>query len=240
MPRRYDKKGSRRRILSVCVKLFIEQGFKRTTNAEILELADVTSSTFYNIFKTKDGVLFELTEFMFENQFSIAENLANQNASPVMIYAVETALQMTLTELNENLREIYVEAYSQPHIAEYIYQNTTNELYKIFGSYLPEYSISDFYELEIGSAGIMRGYMSRPCDKYFTLEKKLNRFLRMSLSAYNVPAEEQNQAVDFVMSLDIVSTANIVMKKLFEALAMKFDFTLSHKNDEKLYPKAKA
>lgn len=232
MSRRYDKEGSRRRILSVCVKLFIEQGFKRTTNAEILELADVTSSTFYNIFKTKDGVLFELTEFMFENQFSIAENLANQNASPVMIYAVETALQMTLTELNENLREIYVEAYSQPHIAEYIYQNTTNELYKIFGSYLPEYSISDFYELEIGSAGIMRGYMSRPCDKYFTLEKKLNRFLRMSLSAYNVPAEEQNQAVDFVMSLDIVSTANIVMKKLFEALAMKFDFTLSQKKDE--------
>lgn len=232
MSRRYDKEGSRRRILSVCVKLFIEQGFKRTTNAEILELADVTSSTFYNIFKTKDGVLFELTEFMFENQFSIAENLANQNASPVMIYAVETALQMTLTELNENLREIYVEAYSQPHIAEYIYQNTTNELYKIFGSYLPEYSISDFYELEIGSAGIMRGYMSRPCDKYFTLEKKLNRFLRMSLSAYNVPVDEQNRAVDFVMSLDIVSTANIVMKKLFEALAMKFDFTLSQKNDE--------
>ncbi len=232
MSRRYDKEGSRRRILSVCVKLFIEQGFKRTTNAEILELADVTSSTFYNIFKTKDGVLFELTEFMFENQFSIAENLANQNASPVMIYAVETALQMTLTELNENLREIYVEAYSQPHIAEYIYQNTTNELYKIFGSYLPEYSISDFYELEIGSAGIMRGYMSRPCDKYFTLEKKLNRFLRMSLSAYNVPVDEQNRAVDFVMSLDIVSTANIVMKKLFEALAMKFDFTLSQKKDE--------
>mgnify|MGYP004641637491 FL=1 len=232
MSRRYDKKGSRRRILSVCVKLFIEQGFKRTTNAEILELADVTSSTFYNIFKTKDGVLFELTEFMFENQFSIAENLAEKNASPVMIYAVETALQMTLTELNENLREIYVEAYSQPHIAEYIYQNTTNELYKIFGSYLPEYSISDFYELEIGSAGIMRGYMSRPCDKYFTLEKKLNRFLRMSLSAYNVPVDEQNRAVDFVMSLDIVSTANIVMKKLFEALAMKFDFTLSQKNDE--------
>ena len=75
MSRRYDKEGSKRRILSVCVKLFIEKGFKKTTNAEILELADVTSSTFYNIFKTKDGVLLELTEFMFENQFSIAEKL---------------------------------------------------------------------------------------------------------------------------------------------------------------------
>ena len=34
MSRRYDKEGSKRRILSVCVKLFIEKGFKKTTNAE--------------------------------------------------------------------------------------------------------------------------------------------------------------------------------------------------------------
>lgn len=229
MPRRYDKEGSKRRILSVCVKLFIEKGFRKTTNAEILELADVTSSTFYNIFKTKDGVLLELTEFMFENQFNIAEALAGSGASPVMIYAAETSLQMTLTELNENLREIYVDAYSQPYITEYIYQQTTNKLFDIFGSYMPGYSLSDFYELEIGSAGIMRGYMSRPCDKYFTLEKKLDRFLRMSMSAYNVPKDEQDRAVAFVESLDIVSTANSVMQKLFEALAMKFDFTLSQK-----------
>ena len=229
MSRRYDKEGSKRRILSVCVKLFIEKGFKKTTNAEILELADVTSSTFYNIFKTKDGVLLELTEFMFENQFSISEKLVGEGASPVMVYAAETALQLTLTELNENLREIYVEAYSQPHIAEYIYQNTTNQLYKIFNSYMPNCSLSDFYELEIGSAGIMRGYMSRPCDKYFTIEKKLERFIRMSLSAYNVPKEEQDKAVAYVLESDIISTANAVMRILFEALSMKFDFTLSQK-----------
>lgn len=229
MSRRYDKEGSKRRILSVCVKLFIEKGFKKTTNAEILELADVTSSTFYNIFKTKDGVLLELTEFMFENQFSISEKLVGEGASPIMVYAAETALQLTLTELNENLREIYVEAYSQPHIAEYIYQNTTNQLYKIFNSYMPNCSLSDFYELEIGSAGIMRGYMSRPCDKYFTIEKKLERFIRMSLSAYNVPKEEQDKAVAYVLESDIISTANAVMKMLFEALSMKFDFTLSQK-----------
>ena len=89
---------------------------------------------------------------------------------------------------------------------------------------MPNCSLSDFYELEIGSAGIMRGYMSRPCDKYFTIEKKLERFIRMSLSAYNVPKEEQDKAVAYVLE-----TANAVMKMLFEALSMKFDFTLSQK-----------
>ena len=76
MSRRYDKEDARRRILSVCVRLFIEKGYSRTTNAEILRLADVTNGTFYNIFKSKDGILLELTEFMFSNQFNIAGQLA--------------------------------------------------------------------------------------------------------------------------------------------------------------------
>lgn len=71
--------------------------------------------------------------------------------------------------------------------------------------------------------------MSRPCDKYFTIEKKLERFIKMSLSAYNVPKEEQDKAVAYVLESDIISTANAVMKMLFEALSMKFDFTLSQK-----------
>ena len=40
MPRRYDREDAKRRILSVCVKLFIERGYEKTTTAEILEKAD--------------------------------------------------------------------------------------------------------------------------------------------------------------------------------------------------------
>ena len=57
--------------------------------------------------------------------------------TPVYAYAVETAIQLTLTELNENLREIYLEAYSLPDTAEYIYLHTTAELKQIFGGNFP-------------------------------------------------------------------------------------------------------
>lgn len=227
MARTRSSENSKRKILSVCVKLFIENGFRKSTNEEILSLAGVTSSTFYNIFKTKDGVILELAKFMFDNQFKITESLFDNEISGAMLYAVETALQLTVTELNDHLREIYVEAYSQPHIAEYIYQKTSSKLYDIFGSYLPEYSVSDFYEIDIGTAGIMRAYMSRPCDKYFSLEKKIERFLRMSLSAYNVPKEEQDEVIDKVLSMDIVPLANESIQMLFESLAIRFNFTLS-------------
>ena len=72
--------------------------------------ADVSAGTFYNLHRTKAGVLTELTEFMFQNQFTIAGQIVQGETDPVKLYAVETAIQLTLAELNENLRQIYVEA----------------------------------------------------------------------------------------------------------------------------------
>ena len=97
---------TKKRILTVCVKLFLEKGYKQTTLAEINEKAGVSFSQFQNIFRAKDGVLTELVEFMFENQFAMARSAAGAKLPPIYVYAVETAIQMTLTELNENLREI--------------------------------------------------------------------------------------------------------------------------------------
>ena len=63
---------AKRRILTVCVKLFLEKGYTKTTVAEIVQKADVSNSSFQNIFRAKDGVLTELVEFMFGNQFDMA------------------------------------------------------------------------------------------------------------------------------------------------------------------------
>ena len=218
---------AKKRILTVCVRLFLEKGYKRSTLAEIIKKADVSYSTFQNIFRAKDGVLTELVEFMFSNQFAMARDETGAKLPPVYVYAVETAIQMTLTELNENLREIYIEAYTEKEASEYILRETAKELHGIFGSYLPNATERDFYNMEIGSASIMRGYMAHPCDEELTLEKKLRLFLTMSLRAYNVPKEEVEQVIRFVEGLDIRGIAEQVMQKLFKALAMRYEFSLT-------------
>ena len=218
---------TKKRILTVCVKLFLEKGYKKTTLAEIIKKANVSYSSFQNIFRAKDGVLTELVQFMFSNQFAMARSAAGAALPPVYVYAVETAIQMTLTELNENLREIYIEAYTQKEASEYILQETAKELYQIFGPYQPQLTPRDFYDMEIGSASIMRGYMAHPCDEVLTLEKKVRLFLTMSLRAYNVPAEEMEAAIRFVEGLDIRATAEQVMQELFQELAMRFEFSLA-------------
>ena len=217
---------AKKRILTVCVKLFLEQGYKKTTVAQIVQQASVSNSIFQNIFRAKDGVLTELVEFMFSNQFAMARSTTGAQLPPVYVYAVETAIQMTLTELNENLREIYIEAYTQKEASDYIFRETAKELYQIFSPYQPELTEQDFYFMEIGSAGIMRGFMAHPCDEELTLEKKLRTFLTMSLRTYHVPEDEIKKAVDFIGGMDIRAVSERVMHELFKALAMRFEFTL--------------
>ena len=51
-------------------------------------------------------------------------------------------------------------------------------------------------------------------------------FLTMSLRAYRVPEEELQKAVAFIDGMDIRAVSERVMHELFDALAMRFAFTL--------------
>ena len=223
---RSDGLQTKKRILQSCVKLFLENGYHQTTMVQILNAAQVSASSFQNLFQSKDSVLLELVDFMFENQFGMARHVAGEALPPVYVYAVETALQLTLTELNENLREIYLEAYTQARTLDYIQRSTARELYRIFGVYQPELTEQDFYELELGTAGLMRGYMANPCTAVFPLERKLNRFVTLSLRGYKVPEDEVQRALAFLAGLDMRGIAQSVMEKLFRQLAMRYEFSL--------------
>ena len=222
---RSDGLRTKKRILQSCVRLFLENGYHQTTIQQIMKEAQVSASSIQNLFHSKDGILLELVEFMFENQFGMARSVAGAALPPVYVYAAETALQITLTELSENLREIYLEAYTQERLLNYIQQSTAKELHRIFGPYQPELTEQDFYQLEFGSAGLMRGYMANPCTENFSLEKKLNSFVTMALRGYKVPEEELQQVLAFISGLDMRSIAQNVMEELFRQLAMRYEFS---------------
>ena len=223
---RSDGLRTKKRILQSCVRLFLENGYHQTTIQQIMKEAQVSASSIQNLFHSKDGILLELVEFMFENQFGMARSVAGAELPPVYVYAAETALQITLTELNENLRQIYLEVYTQERLLAYIQRATAKELHDIFGPYQPGLTEQDFYELELGSAGLMRGYMANPCTADFPLGRKLEKFLTLALRGYKVPEEELQKVLAFLGGLDIRGIAQKVMEELFRQLAMRYEFSL--------------
>ena len=213
MARKYDSEETKQKILSSSVRLFIEKGYHETTMTEILHDAGVSGSSFHSIFHTKDGVLAELTEFMFENQFAKARTFA-KDMEPLMVYCLETSLQIYITELSDPLREIYVMAYTLPSTTEYILKSTAVQIKAIFSPFMPGAEDKDFYEMDIASGSIMRGFMAKKCDMYFTITKKIRRFLECSLKLYDVPLEKRNCLIEAVLAFDLSTVAQKLIKEI--------------------------
>lgn len=221
----------RNQILSASARLFLKHGYQATTIKQIAAEACCSVSSVQNLFRSKDAVLSQLVAIMFSGQFDSARSNLNRDLPPCYVYAIETAIQLTLVEANENLRELYIEAYAHPEIAEMIYQKTTIELYQIFGDRFEGYTVSDFYELEIGTAGIMRGYMSKKCDIYFPLERKIERFITLSLTCYRVSPQEVSEVNALIKGLDIKAMTAGILNKLFLLLDTGFDFSALSEED---------
>ena len=218
---------TQQKVLRAAVALFLEKGYTRTTTGEIATAAGIGQSSFFHVFPSKEALLLELVQRMFDGQFDLAERHTGTE-DPVFLYAVETALQLHIAELTEPLRELYVTAYSLPTTSEYLYRSTSERLQKIFAPYLPTAQPKDFYEMEIASGSIMRGFMSVPCDVYFTMEAKVSRFLDCSLKLYDVPKEKRAALTAAVLQMDLHTMASGIIQKTvqqaekgFEALTEK-------------------
>ena len=213
---------TQQKVLRAAVALFLEKGYAKTTTAEIAKAAGIAQSSFFHVFPSKEALLLELVQRMFGGQFALAEQ-SNEMQDPIILYAMETALQLHIVELTESLRELYVMAYSLPTTSAYIYQSMGQRLQAIFGDCMPKARAKDFYEMEIASAGIMRGFMSVPCDVYFDADAKVSRFLECSLKLYDVSKEKREAVIAVVLNMDLRSMAEGIIRKTVEEAEAGFE-----------------
>ncbi len=221
-PLNRKKEETRSLVLHSASKLFIENGYSNTRIKDIAEEANVSYNDVFRLFGEKENILSELVglvlEFQFEKSIEITKEYTNDK---LLIYAFETVLQLYMAEGEEHIREMYLVSYSLPNTSKVVYKTITSKLEDVFKDSLTELETKDFYELEIASAGIMRGYISVPCDMYFTIERKRKRFLETLLKIYDVPKEEVIDIIKFIERFDFKKHAEDLLKSLFNYLESK-------------------
>lgn len=222
--KRYQRmEQTRAQVLRYAVELFLEQGYQETTLDQIAERIDRTKGAVLRAYPDKESILYALVTHMFRVQFSTARSLLGEKADPLLVYCVETAMQLHICELGEPLRDLYTSAYTLPTTSDFIYRSTAQELRLIFGKYLPDAAQSDFYELDLVSGGVMRGLMARKCDMYFTIEKKITLFLQCALKIYDVPAQEREAVIPQVLAMDLAAMARSTVENTVRLAQAGFD-----------------
>ena len=209
----------KQKILFSAALLFIEKGITATTFMDIAKASGLSKNKILYEMKNKEEIIAELVKYVLEGQFEYtAQFLKGKTEDKILFYAAETTLQLYMAESSEAIREIYTVAYSLPASSDIIQKTITGKLQEIFKEHLPDLETKDFYKLEIASGGIMRGFLTIPCDMWFTMDQKIESFLETTLKLYDVPKEKIREAIDFVAQFDYPTLAKGVIDKLLAYL----------------------
>ncbi len=210
------------RILFVTAKSFLEKGYDATTIRGVAASIGVTYGAVQSFYPIKEDLLCELVEYVLEGQFeSAARFLKGKTQDKILFYAAETTMQLYMAESSEHIRNLYAAAYSMPKSSEIIQLAITKKLEDIFAEHLPNHKAQDFYMLEIASGGIMRSFMTVPCNMWFTMDLKVKAFLEATFRVYKVPQEKIDEAVAFVGQFDFAALAKNTIDSMLKYLEDK-------------------
>lgn len=209
-------------ILQAATKLFLRKGYTATTLREIAKASGVNIGSLMYSYESKENILCDLVMYVLDGQFGATEKLLYDiTEDKLLFWAAETTLQLHMAESSEQIRELYLAAYSHQNSAAIIYQVISEKMQTYLQPFYPQYEAKDFYELEIATAGIIRGFMSVPCDMYFTMNRKVKRYLETTFLVYKVPEEKIQEAIRFVSTIDFSAVARHVIEDLLVALERK-------------------
>lgn len=212
----------RSRVLLAATQLFLEKGYERTTVLDISTLSGVPKNTIFYEMKSKEDILGALvTKFLgavTEASNAIAEKLTDDR---VLIVVANEVLQLYMAEMSEDMRNLYLAAYSLPVTSAAVLRRRAEIMVNEFSDMFPDMQAKDFYEMEIASMGIMRAYMTVPCDLYFTHAAKAKRLVSTLMRIYNIQEEKINETQAFIDGIDFESAAERMVESVFKELAIK-------------------
>lgn len=210
------------KVLTASTALFIEKGFEKTTLLDIAKISGIPKSKILYEMSSKEEILVHLVARFLDGVTEESDKASKKLTDDrLLIFVANEVLQIYMAEMNEDMRNLYIAAYSMPKTSQAVLKRRTDMLFEHFGYMFPDFALKDFYELEIASMGIMRGYMSVPCDIYFTMEAKIERLITTMLKIYDIDTETINNALEFIKKIDFEAIANKAVDDVFKELNIK-------------------
>ena len=151
-----DKKV-RQLILVTAKKLFVQQGYKKTTIRQIVQKSGVLTGSIYYFFKNKEDIFQSLVMELFRQCSKlIAVNFSNESLA--FRYAALCLVEFEAVAMNKLVRETYYEGYTSPQLFEKITEHLTDMTCDLFGEKLV-LSREDIFLRSLLIKGAMRSYI---------------------------------------------------------------------------------
>ena len=217
-----ETKELHRKILTAATALFVQKGYEKTSLTDIAKLSGVSKRIIIYEMNSKEEILVHLVAKFLDGVTEASDAVSTKlTDDKLLIFMANEVLQIYMAEMNEDMRNLYLAAYSMPKTSEAVLRRRSEMLFDKFGYLFPSFALKDYYELEIATMGIMRAYMSVPCDMYFTLEAKTDRLLSTMLKIYDVEKQTLDEVKEFIKKIDFESVSKNTVDAVFEEFSIR-------------------
>ncbi len=206
------------KIIRSATKLFLTQGYSKTTHRQIAEESGIGLGTITYHYKVKEDLLRVLIEELMDFHLGVIDDSQASSNDSLFSYAMEIAVQIALGETDDKAYDLYYSAYRHPATFDYIKDWAAKKNYHLLKSKLPDWSEDDFRRVENITSGIELAAFTAPKNRYFSLNEKIGLFLDSMMKMYDIPKRDRKETIDKVISLDCEKIAKEMFSKFVSRL----------------------
>ena len=204
--------ATKREIIQVATRLFLERGFTDTSVKLISDALEISTGNLTFHFHTKDDMLAVLVEMLCNFQWKSMEEALQEGSSTLMTLCLELASMAAICDENEIARDFYISAYVHPSTLDIIRTNDKKKAKKLFASYCPGWEDRQFAEAENLVSGIEYAtLMSTPASP--ELSVRISSALRTIMKIYNVPDPVRDECIQKVLQMDYRTISRSVLQE---------------------------
>jgi len=206
------RQNTRLVIIQLAAHLFLEDGYSASSIKKIAKILKLSPGNITFYFPSKDHMLAELVDELFDFQNMMMEQAAEEGKSSLLAYCLELATIASICEEDAVAKEFYFASYSSPYTLARIRENDTKKTKAVFQEYCPDFTDEDWVSHEnivsgIEYATIMTSENTTP------LSTQIEQTLDAILLFYKVPEEIRRKKIEKVLSMDYRTMGRRILKE---------------------------
>jgi AcrR family transcriptional regulator len=204
--------ATKKEIILVATRLFLERGFSDTSVKLISDSLGISTGNLTFHYPTKEHLLAVLVEMLCDFQWRSMETALDEGSSPLMALCLELAAMTAICEENSIARDFYLSAYTHPMTLDIIRINDQKKARRLFADFCGHWQDRNFAEAETLVSGIEYATLMSTASSP-DLSTRLTGASMTILKIYGVPDVPCEDCIQKVLQMDYGTIGRRVLQE---------------------------
>jgi hypothetical protein len=183
---------TKRRIVRISRRLFLEQGYDATSVRQILQKSGLSTGSLYHFFKNKEEILLSGLHDALVDISRLTDRIAVECHEPLLRYALDVALATSEILKDRNLVNLYKAISQTVSVDHAVITIKVNKMKKLLNDLNLHFSDKEIYSKILAIHGATKALMMAAINEQIPVspEDIYALIINMALSEFNIPKEK--------------------------------------------------